>query len=423
TVFVENCLLICIGLPLTLGAIYGLLFQVKNGEVAPIYVINLLISDLIQFCCMIVEVAQLQNVYSFSPKYWDIFEVFKYIYDYGLVASIGFMVCIALERYLVIVHPLWYRFRRTIKTSVLVCVLVWIIPLICVFTEYSFGYEVSLVIFAIFYLLPLPLILYFLITTLKALYASISVPPDEKRRIAGMLILVLMIYALLFLPTIIVNLYMYDQGSNPYLQLLNELAPMFLKLSPLADLVLYLIMRKGTIRQLSACLCCCKTDSNEISTATVNISAERDGEKHGEGVEEKNGERIEERDGERICIHLSVTSHVDYNFTATPTIPSSPSLLNHLSSILFTITNCLTVIKTWMNSNCNKSDIAIIGPKPNLNLQIPHQEHLPPPQHCTPPCQQWTCLFVCFPAGFGENYGPSFHETCRKAVPPNEEEL
>ncbi|XP_059214966.1 ovarian cancer G-protein coupled receptor 1-like [Centropristis striata] len=289
--FVLTCLVICLGLPLTLGAIYGLLSLVRNGEVAPIYVINLLTSDIIQFCCLITEVAQ--------PEHPEIINVFSYIYDYSLLVSVGFMVVIALERYLVVVHPLWYRFRRTIKSSVLVCVLVWILPVVQFLTKrFSDNYRVSFVIVTIFFLLPLPLLIFFLIVTLKALYASISVPTDEKRRITGMLILVLLIYTLLFLPYITLFVYRYlryyDLQSNRHLDLLYELAPMFVKLSPLADLVLYMLMRKGTIRQLSACLCHCRTDSNEIRSVTVNdvnMSTERDGVREGKRTEKRQKNR------------------------------------------------------------------------------------------------------------------------------------
>ena len=58
--------------------------QVKDDHVAPIYVINLLITDLIQLCCMTTWVL--------------LSHVLLLIYYYCLVASIGFMVCIALER-------------------------------------------------------------------------------------------------------------------------------------------------------------------------------------------------------------------------------------------------------------------------------------------------------------------------------------
>ncbi|XP_059179745.1 mas-related G-protein coupled receptor member H-like [Centropristis striata] len=277
--FVETCLLICLGLPLTLWAIYGL-FSQMNGEVAPIYVINLLISDLIQYSCLIVEVAQLKNI---NPVYNKIFTVFNYIYHYGLEVSVCFMVVIALERYLVIVHPLWYRFRRTIKTSVLICVLVWIPPVVISLIQYFYPNNIAVAVLpSIFYILPLPLLIFFLTATLRALYATISVPTDEKTRIAGMLILVLLIYTLLFLPAIVMYVIRYDsiynptQYMNPHLTLLSKLTPLSLKLSPLADLVLYMLMRKGTIRQLSACVCRWKTCSNKISTVTVNMSAMRD---------------------------------------------------------------------------------------------------------------------------------------------------
>ena len=64
--------------------------QVQNNNVAPIYIINLLISDIIQLCCMIVKLAK--------PMGWNIYEIPFNIYYYSMLASVGFMVCVALER-------------------------------------------------------------------------------------------------------------------------------------------------------------------------------------------------------------------------------------------------------------------------------------------------------------------------------------
>ncbi|KAI3362834.1 hypothetical protein L3Q82_001876 [Scortum barcoo] len=113
---------LCIGLPLTLVAIYALYSLVQKDHVTPIYVINLLISDLIQLCCMIIQVIQ--------PTDWTPCETYYYIYFFGLLSSVG------LERYLVVAWPLWYHFRRTIKSSVVVCVVVWALPLVCVLPVY-----------------------------------------------------------------------------------------------------------------------------------------------------------------------------------------------------------------------------------------------------------------------------------------------
>ncbi|XP_045921167.1 ovarian cancer G-protein coupled receptor 1-like [Micropterus dolomieu] len=243
---VSNCLL----------TFTNVFLQVRSDHVAPIYVINLLISDLLQFCYMIVEVAK--------PEDKKIYNIFLYIYFSALFASIGFMVCIALERYLVIAHPLWYRFRRTVKISVVVCVLVWVLSLVyAVLFYFKIDYWVVKFIFAIHFLLPFPLLIFFLVGTLKALSASTSVPSDEKRLIVGILVLVLFIYTLLFLPRIIWDLQVNRSHT------LTSVSFMFLKFSPLADSVLYVFMRKGIIEKLLASVCCCRMDSNDISSPSV----------------------------------------------------------------------------------------------------------------------------------------------------------
>ncbi|XP_030298094.1 proteinase-activated receptor 1-like [Sparus aurata] len=250
-VYVMTCIIITIGLPLTLAAIYAVYSLVKNDHVAPIYIINLLISDVIQLCCMIVDVVPLQD----RNMYYIAF----CMYYFAMIASVGFMVCIALERYLVIACPLWYRFRRTIKISVVVCVMVWVLTLVYLLTYNYVKY--TEIISAIFFFLPLPLFIFFLGGTIKALSAS-RVPSDEKRRIVAILVLVLLIYTLLFMPSVI--------WYATYYQTLTTLSFTFLRLSPLADLLLYVFMRKGTIDKFLASVCCCRMDSNDSSRMDSN---------------------------------------------------------------------------------------------------------------------------------------------------------
>lgn len=175
-------------------------------------------------------------------------------------------LCILCYRYLLITWPLWYRFRRTIKISLVVCVIVWTLPLVFVLPLY-FGVEfvVFQIISAIFLLAPFPLLIFFLVGTLKALSAAISVPSDEKRRIVGMLVLVLLIYTLLFLPTVIVFLVEEAGNHDTY----YNLCLMLLRFSPLADLILYVFMRKGVIDKLLASLCCCRMDSDDNSRSSA----------------------------------------------------------------------------------------------------------------------------------------------------------
>ncbi|XP_042289546.1 ovarian cancer G-protein coupled receptor 1-like isoform X3 [Thunnus maccoyii] len=255
--YVITCVIISIGLPLTLVAIYFLYSQVQNNNVAPIFIINLLISDIIQLCCMIVKLAK--------PMGWNIYEILFNIYYYSVLASVGFMVCVALERYLLIAWPLWYRFSGTIKNSLVVCVVIWILPLVHVLVLISpRDYRVKITIFSIFFLVPFPLLIFFLGGTLKSLSAAISVSSDEKRRIVGMLVLVLLIYTMLFLPNIIWFLV-----EAPYNPTFTNLSFMLLRSSPLADLILYVFMRKGAIDKLLASLCCCRMDSDDNSRSSA----------------------------------------------------------------------------------------------------------------------------------------------------------
>ncbi|XP_030298438.1 G-protein coupled receptor 4-like, partial [Sparus aurata] len=251
--FVMACVITAIRLPLTLMSIYALYSLVRKDHVVPIYVVNLLISDLIQFCCLILLMTGSDRM------------IVVPIYLISLMVSVCFMVCIALERYLVIACPLWYRFRHTIKFSVVLCVMVWILsPVLYVLTLWvPLDGSVTRIIMGTFFLLPLPLFIFFLGGTLKALSAS-RVPSDEKRRIVAILVLVLLIYTLLFLPSII--LFMAER-YNHHLYLL---ANVFVQLSPLADLFLYVFMRKGTIDKFLASVCCCRMDSNDSSRMDSN---------------------------------------------------------------------------------------------------------------------------------------------------------
>ncbi|XP_042290126.1 G-protein coupled receptor 4-like [Thunnus maccoyii] len=252
-----TCVIISIGLPLTLVAIYSLYSQVQNNNVAPIFIINLLISDIIQFCYMIVLVAK--------PDL-KIYEILFYIYYYSVLASVGFMVCVALERYLGIAWPLWYHVRRTIKISLVVCVVVWTLPLVYVLPLYFWvKFEISETIFAVFLLVPFPLLIFFLGGTLKSLFAAISVSSDEKRRIVGILVLVVLIYTLLFLPNIIWSLVEDARLNDTF----DNLTFILLRFSPLTDLILYVFMRKGAIDKLLASLCCCRMNSDDNSRSSA----------------------------------------------------------------------------------------------------------------------------------------------------------
>uniref|UniRef100_A0A3Q3E3Y0 G-protein coupled receptors family 1 profile domain-containing protein n=1 Tax=Labrus bergylta TaxID=56723 RepID=A0A3Q3E3Y0_9LABR len=249
---VVTCIIISIGLPLMLMTIY-----VRKDHEAPIYVINLLISDLIQLCCMIILETKLDQT------------IVYFIHSCGLWISVGFMVCVSLERYLIIAHPLWYRFKRTIKNSVVVSVVVWLIPPVFYLTVFPwFTFDVAGSIFAIFLILPFLLFIFFLVGTLRALSASVSVPSEEKQRVVGILVLVLLIYTLLFLPG---TLWLIVRINKPYITL-TDLSNIFVKLSPLADLILYVFYRKAFFLLLFSCFMSCASLMLILTLALSELS-------------------------------------------------------------------------------------------------------------------------------------------------------
>ncbi|XP_060896382.1 G-protein coupled receptor 4-like [Labrus mixtus] len=259
SIHVVTCIIISISLPLILMTICALYSLVRKDHVAPIYVINLLISDLIQLCCMIIlETKQDVNVYKTA----------FYIYYCGLVISVCFMVCVSLERYLVIAHPLWYHFKRTIKNSVVVSVVVWLIPPVYILTVFPWvTFDVTEIIFAASLVIPFPFFIFFLVGTLRALSACVAVPSEEKRRIVVILVLVLLIYTLLFLPYIIWILVRDRKSDKP----LNYMCDMFPKLSLLADLILYIYIRKEAVGILVTTVCCCKMQSSDANINTIDV--------------------------------------------------------------------------------------------------------------------------------------------------------
>ncbi|XP_067367733.1 G-protein coupled receptor 4-like isoform X2 [Channa argus] len=257
--YVVKWIFISVGLPLNVAAIYKTSFLVQKDQVAPVYFINLLVSNLIQLCSLII----LLTVTDFR-----IYEVFNKICGFGAMASIDFMVCIALERYLVITSPQFSCLRQVIQIPIVVCFVIWAPPLFCAFRVTFFVEFVSteiIISFVCFILLPFPLLMYLLGGALKALSAAGSVPPDEKRRTVAILVLVLLIYTLLFLPTIIWSL-VRGIGLNTVSFVLITI----IRLIPLTNMSVYFFLRKGAADKLLACVCCCSMDHGEISSRVNN---------------------------------------------------------------------------------------------------------------------------------------------------------
>uniref|UniRef100_A0A3P9MVZ8 G-protein coupled receptors family 1 profile domain-containing protein n=1 Tax=Poecilia reticulata TaxID=8081 RepID=A0A3P9MVZ8_POERE len=255
-----NRITIGIELPLILIVMIAVFSQVKKGQDAPVYVINLLASDVIQLCCRIPL-----NLVNPSGS-TDIFMTISY---YAFIVSVGFMVCISCERYLVVAKPLWYRFRRNIKTYVVVSIVVWILPAVFALLTYLINnFLIGLIFLIVFLLLPFPFFIFFLVGTIKTLSGAHRVQADEKRRIVAIQVVVLIIYTLLYLPIIILLLEggrVFDTKFGIFSAAVSFFCVFF---SPLADTTLYLLSQKSFMDKILASICYCKTSHNLESRST-----------------------------------------------------------------------------------------------------------------------------------------------------------
>ncbi|MBN3299323.1 LPAR4 protein, partial [Amia calva] len=233
--------------------------------VVPIYIINLLISDLLQIIVRPVFI-----FFNFNPefRYVDLtgnaMAVGSQITFLGcLCASVWFMVCIALERYLVVAHPLWYRFRRTVRHTVVISVGVWVMTLIfiaiCILSlKWYVFMNALMLLFLILLLLPFPLLVFFFVGTWRAITGATSVRDAEKRRILGTLALVLGSYTVLFLPYCIVFICKFYKYFIPNTRIPYFVTEQMIKLNALVDPVLYILLRPDVRDTLGSVPCCQK---------------------------------------------------------------------------------------------------------------------------------------------------------------------
>ncbi|XP_016535110.1 ovarian cancer G-protein coupled receptor 1-like [Poecilia formosa] len=244
-------------------AIYCLYSQVRSDRVVPVFIINLLISDVIQICCMIL---QLGNIYYSFIKYIFI----DYVYYGGVMASVFFMTFIALERYLLIASPFWYRFQRKLKVSASVSVVSWILSV------YISLNNVNLL--GPLLVLPLPLLIFFFVRSLKALSTSHNVPPDERRQIVAVLTVVLFAYILTFLPHIIIEVWMWGGWLLWYINFTTyrnffSVSCTITQIKPLTHLLLYILIKKWVLDKLLALLCSCrKTNNGNQQTNSITVT-------------------------------------------------------------------------------------------------------------------------------------------------------
>uniref|UniRef100_W5LVR6 G-protein coupled receptors family 1 profile domain-containing protein n=1 Tax=Lepisosteus oculatus TaxID=7918 RepID=W5LVR6_LEPOC len=210
----------CVGLPVNILALYGLYRLVKANYTLSVFIINLLLSDLLHISTLPFWIDYYRRGHKWMFGY-SACRIIGYMFGTSLYASVCFMCCIALERYLAIVYPLWFRSHRRMKFACLLCLSVWVLVIAIQSVGYSFGFERTRPAsdlclesypksreFAVFQLVVMPFTFVLPVLLFGILFARIHrslhkesfMPDRKKKRITHLLLLVLLIYVVIYGP-------------------------------------------------------------------------------------------------------------------------------------------------------------------------------------------------------------------------------
>lgn len=117
-----------LGLPSNLLSLWGLyhLGRSSGGGCQLVFILNLLLSDLLQLLTLPLWILYLQGDHRWPYGQLPC-ELVGYVFYVNVYASVMFLCLIALDRYLAIVYPLGSRRVRTVRVAAVCGVLVWML--------------------------------------------------------------------------------------------------------------------------------------------------------------------------------------------------------------------------------------------------------------------------------------------------------
>ncbi|KAG9328155.1 hypothetical protein JZ751_016175 [Albula glossodonta] len=210
----------CLGLPANLLSLWGVSrLGVQRGGVQLVLMLNLLLSDLLQLLTLPLWLVVLQGAHHwrYSP---ELCQLVGYVFYVNLYASVAFLTLIALDRYLLIVHPLASRgWCHSVLAARLAGLAVWALTLLfCLSGLYPTIYhkdtglclekypttpryaKFKIATVVLGYLLPCIVLGYTSTRIHLALRRSSSTSTHERHRIVGTLGLITIIFVLVFGP-------------------------------------------------------------------------------------------------------------------------------------------------------------------------------------------------------------------------------
>ncbi|MBN3310656.1 GPR4 protein, partial [Amia calva] len=279
-----------LALPANLLSLWGLYQLLRAGNTMPIFILNLLVSDLLQILTLPLWIIYLKKNHMWT--YGDtICDFVGYLFYINLYASIVFLCLIALDRYLAIVHPLRSRRFRTVKLALVVSLGVWVVIfLFClsglypsVVTKNEIKPNKKSVLNSnangTFISGCLNTVFYFQTRIHTALRSSPSVSRGERKKIVGILCIITVIFIVVFGPYHLVGSYKFiyyfitiDRCAlEKKLFLTYRLCYGLTSLNNLLDPLFYIFICNDIRKQLKKSLPCIRSYLNSVNDSEIHI--------------------------------------------------------------------------------------------------------------------------------------------------------
>ncbi|XP_030574923.1 ovarian cancer G-protein coupled receptor 1 [Archocentrus centrarchus] len=214
-------LVLLVGIPSNLYALYHAALQLKQRNELGVYLMNLTVSDLLYLASLPFWLQYFFQDDDWRHREW-LCQMCGFLLYENIYISIGFLCCISLDRYLAVVHPLRFTSLRSMKAASIISAIIWLKEIavgvvffhhkelskdpknqsVC-FEHYPmkpWEYPINYYRFTVGFLFPLAILLISYLCVLRAVGQSAGTQPDQKIRIRQLVSSTILIFLVCFSP-------------------------------------------------------------------------------------------------------------------------------------------------------------------------------------------------------------------------------